>query len=131
MPKNWRKKKILSKSVSGYHKTKKKEEKNCHGLLSHWCREGKTLVVRPLKKKTFFPFAFPKAHTIFLPFSKSVEPNKNIFNVSFLYLNITIIMTVTKKKSKCKMLKDSDECKYFCLATLSWNTTDREKSARL
>ena len=24
-----------------------------HGPLSHWCREGKTLVVRPLKKNTF------------------------------------------------------------------------------
>ena len=44
-------KKKLSKSVSGYYKTKKKEEKN--GPLSHWCREGKTLVVRPLKKPLF------------------------------------------------------------------------------
>ena len=26
----------------------------CHGPLRHWRREGKTLVVRPLKQKTFF-----------------------------------------------------------------------------
>ena len=25
-----------------------------HGPLNHWCREGKTLVVRPLKKNTFY-----------------------------------------------------------------------------
>ena len=42
-------KKKLSKSVSGYYKKKKK----WHGPLSHWCREGKTLVSRPLKKKLF------------------------------------------------------------------------------
>ena len=28
-----------------------KKRKKWHGPLSHWCREGKTLVVRPLKKK--------------------------------------------------------------------------------
>ena len=41
---------FLSKSVSGYYKTKKKK---WHGPLSHWCREDKTLVVRPLKKHSF------------------------------------------------------------------------------
>ena len=41
---------FLSKSVSGYYKTKKKKK---GGPLSHWRREGKTLVVRPLKKNTF------------------------------------------------------------------------------
>jgi len=30
-----------------------------HGPLSHWSREGKTLVVRPLKK-TFFMCVLPK-----------------------------------------------------------------------
>ena len=59
MPKNWRKKKILSKSVSVYYKTKKNRKK-WHGPISHWCREGKTLVVRPLKKNTFFMCVFPK-----------------------------------------------------------------------
>ena len=29
---------------------KQKNKKKWHGPLSHWCREGKTLVVRPLKK---------------------------------------------------------------------------------
>ena len=33
----------MSTSVSGYYKIKK-----WHGPQSHWCREGKTLVVRPL-----------------------------------------------------------------------------------
>ena len=51
--------KNLSKSVSGYYKTKKKKKKKWHGPLSHWCREGKTLVVRPLKKNTFFMCVFP------------------------------------------------------------------------
>ena len=37
--------KKMSKSVSGYYKTKKKIIKKWH---VHWCREGKTLVVRPL-----------------------------------------------------------------------------------
>ena len=41
---------FLSKSVSSYYKTKKKK---WHGPLSHWCRDGKTLVVRPLKKPLF------------------------------------------------------------------------------
>jgi hypothetical protein len=31
--------KNLSKSVSGYYKTKKNKKK-WHGPLSHWCREG-------------------------------------------------------------------------------------------
>ena len=31
----------------------KKKKKRWHGPLSHWCREGKTLVVRPLKKHFF------------------------------------------------------------------------------
>ena len=35
----------MSKFVSGYYKTKKR-----HGPLSHQCREGKTLMVRPLMK---------------------------------------------------------------------------------
>ena len=39
-------KKKLSKSVSGYYKW--------HGPLSHRCREGKTLVVRPLKNTFFY-----------------------------------------------------------------------------
>ena len=39
-PKIGKKKKKLSISVSGYYKTKK----------NHYCREGITLVVRPLKK---------------------------------------------------------------------------------
>ena len=33
--------------------------------LSHWYREGKTLVVRPLKK-TFFMGVFPKINQVFL-----------------------------------------------------------------
>ena len=37
----------MSKSVSGYYKTK------------HWCREGKTLVVRPLKKTLSFYVCLP------------------------------------------------------------------------
>ena len=41
------------------HKTKKKKKK-WHGPLSHWCREGKPLVVRPLKNTLFFMCAFPK-----------------------------------------------------------------------
>ena len=28
-------------------------KKKWHGPPSHWCRKGKTLVVRPLKKNTF------------------------------------------------------------------------------
>ena len=35
------------------------KKKKWHGPLSHWCREGKTLVVRPLKKNTFFMCVFP------------------------------------------------------------------------
>ena len=38
--------KKLSKSVSGYYKTKKKK---LHGPLRHWCRKGETLVIRQLK----------------------------------------------------------------------------------
>ena len=38
---------IELKSVKGINNQK------WHGPLSHWCREGKTLVVRPLKKNTF------------------------------------------------------------------------------
>ena len=30
-----------------------KKKKKWHGPLSHWCREGKTLVVRPLKNHFF------------------------------------------------------------------------------
>ena len=37
----------------------KKKKKKWHGLLNHWCRDGKTLVVRPLKKNTFFICVFP------------------------------------------------------------------------
>ena len=38
--------KKISKSVSGYYKTKKQnKQKKWHGPLSHWCREVKTLVV--------------------------------------------------------------------------------------
>ena len=45
----------MSKSVSGYNKTKKKKrKKKWHGPLSHWCREGKTLVVQPLKKPLLY-----------------------------------------------------------------------------
>ena len=33
--------------------------KKTHGPLSHWYRKGKTLVVRPLKKKTFFYVCLP------------------------------------------------------------------------
>ena len=44
-----KKKKKLSKSVSGYYKNKKK----WHGPLSHQCRGGKTLVVRSLNKILF------------------------------------------------------------------------------
>ena len=56
---------FLSKSVSGYYKTKtkKKKKKNLkkkwHGPLRHWCREGKTLVVRPLKEPLFFYVCLP------------------------------------------------------------------------
>ena len=32
---------------------KKEEKKKWYGSLSHWCREGETLVVRPLKKTLF------------------------------------------------------------------------------
>ena len=53
-PKIGEEKNKLSKSVSGYYKTKTKEEKKWHGPLSHWCREGKTIVVRPLKKHFFY-----------------------------------------------------------------------------
>ena len=56
-PKVGRKKK-MSKSVSGYYKTKKKKKKKWHGPLSHWRREGKILVVLPLKK-TFFYVCLP------------------------------------------------------------------------
>ena len=38
----------------------KKKKKKWYGPLSHWCREGKTLVVRPLKKH-FFMCVFPKS----------------------------------------------------------------------
>ena len=38
---------------------KKKRKKKWHGPLSHLHREGKPLVVRPLKKNTFFMFVFP------------------------------------------------------------------------
>ena len=40
----------------------KKEKEKWHGPLSHWCREVKTLVVRPLKKNTFFMCVFPKVY---------------------------------------------------------------------
>ena len=46
--------KKMSKSVSGYYKTKKKKNKKWHGTLSHQCRDGKTLVVRPLIKTLFY-----------------------------------------------------------------------------
>ena len=39
---------------------KEKEKIVDHGPLSHWCREGKTLVIRPLKKTHFFMCVFPK-----------------------------------------------------------------------
>ena len=45
----------FSKSILGYHKTKKK----WHGPPSHKCREGKTSVVLPLKKHIFFMCVFP------------------------------------------------------------------------
>ena len=48
---------FLSKSVLGYYKTKK--EKNWHGPLSHQGRGVKSLVVRPLKKNTFFMCVSP------------------------------------------------------------------------
>ena len=35
------------------YKTKKKKKKKWHGPLSHKCREGKTSVVRPLKKTLY------------------------------------------------------------------------------
>ena len=47
-PKIVKKKKKLSKSVLGYYKKKK-----WHGPLSHWCREVKILVFRPLIKTLF------------------------------------------------------------------------------
>ena len=46
-------KKTMSKSVSGYYKTKKKKRK-WHGPLSHKCREGKILVIIPLKEALFY-----------------------------------------------------------------------------
>ena len=55
---NLEEKEKLSKSVSGYYKTKK-EKKKWHRPLSHKLREGKTLVVRPLKKH-FFMCVFPR-----------------------------------------------------------------------
>ena len=58
-PKIGKKKKKLSKSVSGHYKTKKK----WHVPLSHWCWKGKTSVVRPLKKNFFF---FPKRKVFLL-----------------------------------------------------------------
>ena len=47
--------KKLSKSVSGFSKTKKKKKKKWHGPLIHQGR-GKTLVVRPLKNVCVFFF---------------------------------------------------------------------------
>ena len=59
--------KKLSKSGSGYYKTKKKKKKKkWHGPLSHWCREGKTLVVRPLKKTLFFNVCLPLLHKLLI-----------------------------------------------------------------
>ena len=43
----------LSKSVSGYSKTKKEKKTKWHGTLSHK-GGGQTLVVRPLKKHFFY-----------------------------------------------------------------------------
>ena len=40
-------------------KEKEKQKKIVAGPLSHKGREGKTLVVRPLKKNTFFMYVFP------------------------------------------------------------------------
>ena len=53
----------MSKSVSGYYKTKKEKKKKWHEPLSHWCREGKTLVVRPLKKLLFLYVCLPSGYT--------------------------------------------------------------------
>ena len=44
---------ILPKKIA-FFSPKIGEKKICHGPLSHWCREGKTLVVRPLKKHFFY-----------------------------------------------------------------------------
>ena len=45
---------FTSSLVRKQYLPKKIREQKWHGPLSHWCREGKTLVVRPLKKNTFF-----------------------------------------------------------------------------
>ena len=49
---NWRRKKNCRNPFEAIIRLKK-EEKKWYGPLSHWCREGNTLVVRQLKKNTF------------------------------------------------------------------------------
>ena len=46
---------------------KKKRKKKWHRPLSHWCRKGKTLVFRPLKKTLFFVCVFPNDVDLFDP----------------------------------------------------------------
>ena len=54
------------------------KKKRWHGALSHWCREGKTLVVRPLKKN-FFMCVFPHALCCLSPGS---EPELSPINTN-------------------------------------------------
>ena len=82
-PKIGKKKTKLSKSVSGisgFCKTKKINKKG-YGPLSHECREGKTLVVRPLKNNLFFMCVFPYV----LPLSSITMNNGLSRNYSRLF----------------------------------------------
>ena len=70
----------FSKSILGYHKTKKK----WHGPPSHKCREGKTSVVLPLKKHIFFMCVFPNK----LCWSSWINPP--------ICINLTPLLSVVK-----------------------------------
>ena len=90
----------------------KRKKKKWHGPISHWCREGKTLVVRPLKKTflcVFFisdPFHYPiiKVPQTIVKIKLDIKPedwkkcficltiNLSFFVVFHTFLHIRIII---------------------------------------
>ena len=97
-------------------------KKKWYGPLSHWCREGKTLVVRPLKKNYFFMYVFPKCVIEKYHVGYNMETMKHVTD-----MDVSKIETDLTDQAKIHIISTRIRCARN-LASFPLNTSGTKKS---